>query len=95
VIAKGAIAESLYHQINRLLLFDRNDADDAPLGAVILELHPTRDFREDGVVLATSGVQPRPEPPAPLADDDRAAGDEISVVRFGPEALRVRIATVS
>src|SRR3954447_3453530 len=73
---------------------DRLDADDAAVCAVVLELHPARDFGEDRVVLAEPGVQPGPGPPAALPHDDRAAGDDVAVVSLDPEALRVGLAAI-
>ena len=47
------------------------------------------------VVFAEAGVQPGPEPPSALPHDDRAAGDEVAVVRLHAEALRIGIASVA
>ena len=47
------------------------------------------DLREDRVVLAEADVQAGLEPAAALAHDDRAAGDDVAVVRFDAEPLRV------
>ncbi len=52
-------------------------------------------LREDRVVLAESGVQSGLEAAAALADDDRAAGDDVAVVRFHAQPLRVRVAAVA
>ena len=41
------------------------------------------------------GVEARTEATPALADDDRAAGDEVAVVRLDAEALRVRVAPVA
>ena len=77
------------------MLLDGDDADDAPARAVVFELHAAGDLREDRVVLAAAGVQAGPEPASALADDDRAAGDEVAVVRLDAQALRVRVAAVA
>src|SRR4030095_13814429 len=63
-----------------LLLLDGGDADDAAVRAVIGELHAPRDLREKRVVLAASDVQPRLEPAAALADEDRSAGHQVAVM---------------
>src|SRR5262245_33206583 len=75
--------------------FDRLNADHAPVRAVILEPDPSGDLRENRVVLADPGVQPGTEPAPPLADDDRAAGHEVAVVRLDAEPLRIRVAAVA
>ena len=41
------------------------------------------------------GVEAGTEPAAALADDDRAAGDDVAVVRLDAEALRIRVAAVA
>jgi hypothetical protein len=78
-----------------VFLFEGTDADDAAASAVVLELHPSGDLREDRVILAESGVEPRPEPPSTLANDDRAALHHVPVVRLDAEPLRVRVAAVA
>src|SRR5216110_2830134 len=84
------------YQITRLLdLFGWNDADDPAHGAVVLELHAAGDLREDRVVFPDARVEPGAEPATPLPDDDRAARDEIAVVRLGAEPLRDRVAAVA
>src|SRR5258706_13229718 len=75
-------------------LFERLNADDAALGAVVLELHASGDLGEDRVVLAEARIQSRVEAAPALPDDDRAAGDDVAVVRLDAEPLRVRIAAV-
>src|SRR5262245_40405045 len=82
-------------RIHQLRLFHRQDADDAAVRAVVLELHASGDLGEDRVVLAEAGVEARAEAAPPLADDDRAAGDEVAVVGLDAEALRVRVAAVA
>src|SRR5262245_44377498 len=76
-------------------LLERLNADDAALGAVVLEADAPGRLREDRVVFAEARVQARTEAPAALAHDDRAAGDDVAVVRLDAEALRVRVAAVT
>jgi hypothetical protein len=79
----------------QMRLLDWEDADDAAAGAVVLEPYASGYLREDGVVFTASRVQARQEPAATLADDDRAARDEVPVVRLHTETLGVRIAAVA
>ena len=87
------------HQITQSpdypILFGGNDADNPTHCAVVFELHAAGDLRKDRVVLADAGVETRPESTAALADDDRAAADQIPVVRLCAEPLRIGIPTVS
>jgi hypothetical protein len=76
-------------------LFDRLNADDPPVSAVVLEPHSPGHLREDRVVLSDPGVEARPETSSTLAHDDCAAADDVAVVRLDPQPLRVGIATVS
>src|SRR5439155_24963602 len=76
-------------------LFNWLDADDTAVRAVVFELHAAGDLREDRVVLAEARVEPGTEPAPALADDDRAAGDEVAVVRLHAEPLRVGVAAVA
>ena len=75
--------------------FDWQNADDPAAGPVILESYPAGDLREDRVVFAEPGVSAGTEAASPLPHDDRAAGDEVAVVRLHAEALRVRVAAVA
>ena len=70
-------------------------ADDPAVRAVVFEPDAARNLRENRVVLAEARVQTRPETPSALPDDDRAAGDEIPVVRLDAKPLRVGVAAVS
>src|SRR5258706_11200625 len=62
---------------------------------MIFELHAPGDFGKDRVVFAAAGVQPGRKPPAALADDDGAAGDDVAVVGFDAQPLRIGIAPVA
>src|SRR3954451_23028275 len=75
-------------------LIERLDADDPASCAVVFELHLASRLREDRVVLAETGVKSGLEPPSALANDDRAAGDDVAVVRLDAEPLRVGVAAV-
>src|SRR5207248_2801807 len=87
------LSDCAIHQLYGLL--DWLDADDAAVRAVVLELHAAGDLREDRVVFAEAGVQPRAESPPALTHDDGAAGDEIAVVRLHTQPLRVGVAAVA
>src|SRR5581483_7779417 len=76
-------------------LFDGLDADDSPMRAVILEPHAPRYLREDRVVFADAGVQAGTEAASALAHDDGAAADDVAVMRFDAEPLRVGVAAVA
>ena len=45
--------------------------------------------------LPSPALQAGAEPPAALPDDDRAAGDDVAVVRLDAEPLRVGVAAVA
>src|SRR5262245_65157016 len=81
-------------RLGRWLLNWKN-ADDSSLRAVVFEAHSSGDLREDGVVLAPSGIQAGPETAPALAHDDGAASDEVAVVRLDAQALRIGVAAVS
>src|SRR5262245_24465275 len=76
-------------------LFDGLDADDPAVRAVVLEPNLAGDLRVDRVVFSDAGVQAGAEAAPALADDDRAAGDDVAVVRLGADPLRVRVAAVA
>src|SRR5476651_835962 len=76
-------------------LFERLDADDPALGAVVLELYASGGLRENRVVFTEPGDEAGTEAAAALAHDDRAAGDHVAVVRFHAQPLRVRVAAVA
>src|SRR5262245_3006783 len=76
-------------------LLDGLDADDAAVRAVVLEPHLAGDLRVDRVVFADARVQAGAEAASTLADDDRAARDDVAVVRLGADPLRVRVAAVA
>jgi hypothetical protein len=81
-------------RFRRSLPFERNHADDAPARAVILELDRPVDLREERIVFAETDVEPRAEPPPALPHEDRSTGDDVAVVAFDAEALRVAVAPV-
>src|ERR1041384_7544286 len=84
------IQRSPNHPITRLTdLLSGNDGDDAAHRAMILEFHASGDLGKNRVVLAETGVEPGTEPAAALAHDDRAARDEVAVVRFSAQPLGV------
>src|SRR4051812_22377166 len=70
------------HQTRLVLLsiLDRQDIDDPAVGAMIAELHFARHLREQGVVLAAADVEPRPEPPPALPDENRSARNDVAVM---------------
>src|SRR4030095_5421304 len=75
--------------------FHRQDADDPAVSAVIGELDLARDLREEGVVLAATDVQARPEPAAALANEDRPARHQIAVMALHAKPLRIAVASVA
>src|SRR5687768_17379722 len=80
----------------RLLeLFNRVHADDAAARAMIFELHAPVDFRKQRVVLAEAHVQARPELPAALPHQNRAAGDDVAVVALDAQPLRIAVTPVA
>ena len=76
-------------------LLDGNNANPAPVLAVILEADLAVDLGEEGVILAEPDVEPRVESTSLLPHQDRAASDEIAVVTLHAEALRVGVAPVA
>src|SRR5207249_3372369 len=90
--ARGDVNVDLVYK--QFLLFQRVDADDAAVRAVVLEFHAPGDLREDCVVFAEAGVEAGPEAASALANDDGAAAHEIAVVRFDAKPLGVGIAAV-
>ncbi len=63
--------------------------------AVVFEADLAVDLREQRVVLAEADVQARLEAAPLLANQDRAAGDQVTVVTLDAEALRVAVAAVA
>src|SRR6266851_2958808 len=71
------------------------NADHSAAGAVIFEPYTSCDLREDRVVLAKARVQACTEAAAALPHDDGAPGDDVAVVGFHAQPLRVRVAAVA
>jgi hypothetical protein len=71
----------------RRLRLQRVNADDAALGAVVLELHGAVDLGKQRVVLAEADVEAGPEAAAALPYQDRPAGDDVAVEALDAEAL--------
>ena len=80
---------------NVLLRFYRFDHHELAHGALIHELDAASDLGEEGVVFAAADVESGLYAGAALADDDRAAGDDLSAERLKAEPLRIRVAAVS
>jgi hypothetical protein len=74
-------------------LWDHRDA--TAVLAVVLEAHLAVNLREQRVVLAEPDVQAGLEAPAFLAHENRAARNEVAVVAFDAESLRVAVAAVA
>jgi hypothetical protein len=70
-----------------LVSLDRMHADHAAARAMVFELDPAVDLREERVVFATADVQPRAEPSSALTDEDRAARHDVAIEPFHAEAL--------
>ena len=60
-----------------------------------MEADAAGDPGEERIVGAETDIDSGPEPRPPLADEDAAAGDELTVEALHPEHLGVRIATVA
>ena len=71
---------------------DRNESSGC---AFVFKLHNAGDLREERVVLADADVQAWFEPRAALANEDRAAGDELAGKALHSKPLRVAVATVA
>jgi hypothetical protein len=80
--------------IPRFTSLDWQNADDSTVSAVIFEAHTASDLGIDRIVFSEASVATWTEPAPPLSHDDRAARDEIAIMRFDPESLRVRVAPV-
>ena len=78
-----------------LLLVEGKNADLAAMRAVIGKLHLARHLRKQRVVFAPAHVQSRLEAASALADEDRAAWDDVAVVALDAEPLRIAVAAVS
>jgi hypothetical protein len=74
---------------------DWMDADEPPARAVIFELHPAGNLREERVVLAQSDIEAGLKLAAALPDENRTAGDEVAVVALDAETLRIAVPTVA
>ena len=59
------------------------------------EFDASRDLGEESVVFAASNVQTGLNPRAALADDDGAAGDQLSAESLKAKPLCVRVAPIS
>ena len=73
----------------------RDDADEPAALALVTELDGAGDLGEKRVVLAESDVQAWLELATALADQDRAARNELAVVFFHTKPLRVTVASVA
>src|ERR1700751_4265504 len=71
------------------------DHDELAHLAAVFEDDAAGDFGEERVVFAAAYIEAGFHAGAALADDDGAAGDDLSAECFEAEALRVRVAAVS
>src|SRR5262250_1152460 len=71
------------------------DADKAALAALVMELDDARDLRKERVVAADADVRARLELRAALADEDRAARDQLAAESLHAEPFGGRVAAVS
>src|SRR5688572_18745685 len=76
-------------------LLGRDDADPSAVLTVVFEADFAVHLGEQRVVLPEAHVQSRLEATSLLTDQDRSAGDEIAVVTFHAEPLRVAVAAVT
>ena len=72
----------------------RTNANDPTTGAVIFEVHTATDFRKQCVVFSVTDIETWPEPQAPLADQDRPAGDQVAGKPLYAKSLRVAVTPV-
>jgi hypothetical protein len=75
-------------------LGDFLDADEFALAATVAVLHHAGHLGEERVVLAPPDVIAGLDPRAPLADDDRSAGHQLSAEQLHAQPLRIGIAPV-
>src|SRR5687767_586452 len=76
-------------------LGDRDDGDLAAVLAVVFEADFAFNLGVERVVLAEPDIEAGIEAPPFLTDQDRAAGDNVAVVSFYPEPLRIAVAAVA
>src|SRR5262245_18434750 len=67
---------------------EREHADYATLGAMVLEADLAVDLRKQCAILAETDVEPRAETPAALPHQDRSAADDVAVETLHAEPLR-------
>jgi hypothetical protein len=91
------IRRSDCEEISGLLAFDFDWLDHHELAhlSLIQKLDAARDLGEERVVFATADVETRLYRCAALANDNRAAGNQLSAECLEAKPLRVRIAAVS
>jgi hypothetical protein len=76
------------------VLLGRDDADLAAACTVVLKPDPARNFGEESIVFTQPDVESSAEPPAALAHKNRSPWDDVAVVPFDAEALRIAVAAV-
>jgi hypothetical protein len=86
-----------YPPLHFILIFSFEGLDHYELahGASVLELDAAGDFGEEGVVFAAAYVEAGLYTGATLADDDSAAGDNLSAKCFKAEPLGIGVAAIS
>ena len=67
----------------------RLDADELAHAAAVAELDDTVDLREQGVILAPADILARLDLGAALANDDGAAGNDLTTEQLDAKPLRV------
>src|SRR5208282_857229 len=77
-----------------LLRCQRFDHHELAHRTLVQKFDAAADFREEGVVLAAADVQAGFDPSAALANDDGAAGDNLSAESLEAQALSVGVASV-
>src|SRR5208282_313891 len=94
---QSPIRAAALKKIAHLLRFDSLGLDHHKLAhrSLVEELDASGDLGKESVVFAASNVQTGFNPRAALADDDGAAGDQLSAESLKAKPLRVRVAPVS
>ena len=78
----------------RGLLSERQHADDAAAGPVILKLNAARRRCKQRVVFAEPNIESWPESSAALTDKNRASLDEVPVETLDAQALGLAVSAV-
>jgi len=95
VTGRDVNVDFVYEHAKEILSLERQHADHAPLGAMILELDLAVDLRKKRVVFAETDIQAGSESTPALAHQYRSAGDDVAVVSLDAQPLRIAVAAVA